>query len=86
MALASLFSLLSWGLLVRSAEIAIDYENNTFTKDGRPYQYISGSIHYFRIPEQYWQDRLEKVAAAGLNAITTYAPWNYHHTSYNSRD
>ena len=26
-----------------------------------------------------------KVAAAGLTAITTYAPWNYHHTAPNSR-
>ena len=54
--------------------------------DGRPHQYIAGSIHYFRIPEQYWEDRLMKVAAAGLNAITTYIPWNYHHTANYSRD
>ena len=52
--------------------------------DGKPYQYIAGSVHYFRIPEQYWEDRLMKVAAAGLTAITTYAPWNYHHIAYNS--
>jgi len=47
----------------------IDYDNNTFVKDGKPFRYISGSIHYSRVPYQYWDDRLHKMAAAGLNAI-----------------
>lgn len=38
-------------------------------KDDAPFQYVSGSIHYFRIPEQYWYDRLLKMKAAGLDAI-----------------
>lgn len=49
----------------------IDYENNQFLKDGQPYRYISGSLHYFRIPKNYWQDRLDKIKAAGLNTIQT---------------
>lgn len=56
----------------------IDYENNQFLKDGRPYRYIAGSIHYFRIPYQYWYDRLTKMKAAGLNAVQTYVAWNVH--------
>ena len=27
------------------------------------------SLHYFRIPYQYWEDRLKKMATAGLNAV-----------------
>ena len=27
--------------------------------DGKPFQIISGAIHYFRIVPEYWQDRLE---------------------------
>ncbi|XP_064419961.1 beta-galactosidase-1-like protein isoform X1 [Latimeria chalumnae] len=61
-----------------SRSFAIDYENNCFVKDGLPFRYISGSIHYFRVPPQYWLDRLKKMYMAGLNAIQIYVPWNYH--------
>ena len=43
-------------------------------------RYISGSMHYSRVPAFYWRDRLEKMAAAGLNAVQTYVPWNFHET------
>ena len=49
----------------------VDYKNNVFLKDGQPFRYISGSIHYFRVPRVFWRDRLEKMKAAGLNAIQT---------------
>jgi beta-galactosidase GanA len=35
-------------------------------------------MHYFRIPPQYWRDRLRKLRAAGLNTVETYVPWNLH--------
>ena len=56
----------------------IDYENNQFRKDGEPFRYISGSIHYFRVPSALWRDRLAKVRALGLNAIQFYVQWNLH--------
>jgi beta-galactosidase len=49
-----------------------------FLKDGKPYQVISGEMHYVRIPRAYWRDRLRKAKAMGLNTITTYAFWNAH--------
>ncbi|XP_014204077.1 beta-galactosidase-1-like protein [Copidosoma floridanum] len=57
---------------------AIDYENNQFLLDGRPFRYVSGSFHYFRTPHQYWRDRLRKIRAAGLNAVSTYVEWSLH--------
>ncbi|XP_041724881.1 beta-galactosidase-1-like protein isoform X1 [Coregonus clupeaformis] len=57
---------------------SIDYNNNCFQKDGKPFQYISGSIHYSRIPQYYWRDRLLKMYMAGLNAVQIYVPWNFH--------
>ncbi|CAH2283496.1 beta-galactosidase isoform X2 [Pelobates cultripes] len=57
---------------------AIDYEHNCFRKDGMQFRYISGSIHYSRIPRFYWKDRLVKMKMAGLDAIYTYVPWNFH--------
>lgn len=49
----------------------IDYSHNRFLKDGQPFRYISGSIHYSRVPRFYWKDRLLKMKMAGLNAIQT---------------
>ncbi len=49
-----------------------------FLKDGKPYQIISGEMHYVRIPRAYWRDRLRKAKAIGLNTITTYVFWNAH--------
>lgn len=60
---------------------SVDYKNDCFLKDGEPFRYISGSIHYSRIPRVYWKDRLLKMYMAGLNAIQTYIPWNYHEQS-----
>ena len=60
---------------------SIDYKNDRFLKDDQPFRYISGGIHYFRVPSSLWEDRLKKIRAAGLNAIQTYVAWNFHETS-----
>lgn len=49
-----------------------------FVLDGKPFQIISGEMHYARIPRQYWRDRLKKARAIGLNTISTYVFWNAH--------
>lgn len=56
----------------------IDYDSNTFVKDSKPFRYVSGSIHSYRIPRALWQDRLNKMWTAGLNAIQIYIFWNEH--------
>lgn len=56
----------------------VDYEKNEFLKDGEVFRYVSGDLHYFRIPKPYWKDRIQKIKAAGLNAITTYVEWSLH--------
>jgi beta-galactosidase len=49
-----------------------------FLMDGKPYQVISGEMHYTRVPRAYWRDRFRKARAMGLNTITTYIFWNVH--------
>ncbi|MEV0788051.1 glycoside hydrolase family 35 protein [Kribbella sp. NPDC050459] len=49
-----------------------------FLLDGRPFQIISGALHYFRIHPDSWADRIEKARLMGLNTIETYVPWNLH--------
>lgn len=68
----------SGNLVSGKGSFSVDYNNNCFLKDGKPFQYISGSIHYSRIPRAYWKDRLVKMYMTGLNAIQVYVPWNFH--------
>ncbi|CAD6200206.1 unnamed protein product, partial [Caenorhabditis auriculariae] len=70
----------SFLVLIEGRTFSIDYANNRFLKDGQPFRYIAGSVHYFRTHPAQWNDRLTAVRAAGLNAITTYIPWNFHET------
>ncbi len=56
----------------------ITIEGDHFVRDGKPYQIISGEMHYARIPHEYWRDRMRLARAMGLNTIQTYAFWNAH--------
>ena len=47
-------------------------------KDGQPFRYISGSMHYFRIHPRQWRDRLRKLRATGCNAVQVYVEWRTH--------
>ena len=49
-----------------------------FYLDDKPFQIISGAIHYFRVVPEYWRDRLEKLKNMGCNTVETYIPWNFH--------
>jgi beta-galactosidase len=52
-----------------------------FELDGKPFQIISGAIHYARVPRAYWRDRLRKARTMGLNTVETYVFWNLHEPS-----
>ncbi|NXX41343.1 BGAL galactosidase, partial [Tricholaema leucomelas] len=68
--------LLQASLPARSFQL--DFEEDCFLKDGVPFRYISGSIHYARVPRPAWRDRLLKMYMSGLSAVQVYVPWNYH--------
>lgn len=46
--------------------------------DGKPVLIRAGEIHYFRLEREEWQDRIDKLKAAGLNAVASYIPWLCH--------
>lgn len=46
--------------------------------DGPPVHIHAGEMHYFRVPEVYWHDRLRRLKALGLNTVSTYVAWNWH--------
>ncbi len=49
-----------------------------FYLDGQKTTLLSGTIHYFRVVPEYWEDRLKKLRACGFNAVETYTCWNLH--------
>ena len=61
-------------VLAQSFQVSGD----TFLLNGKPFQILSGEMHYARIPREYWRDRLVKARAMGLNTICTYVFWNEH--------
>ncbi|MDI3321468.1 glycoside hydrolase family 35 protein [Pinibacter soli] len=50
----------------------------SFLLDGKPFQMISGEIHYPRVPREAWRQRMKMAKAMGLNTIGTYVFWNVH--------
>lgn len=73
-----LFSNVKYYIVQCERSFFIDYENDCFLMDGQPFRYISGSMHYFRVPQEHWDDRFAKMKAAGLNAVQTYIEWSQH--------
>ncbi|OAB32502.1 beta-galactosidase [Paenibacillus macquariensis subsp. defensor] len=53
-------------------------EGKQFVYNGNPVRILSGAIHYFRVVPEYWEDRLIKLKACGLNTVEIYVPWNFH--------
>lgn len=49
-----------------------------FLLDGKPFQVLSGALHYFQVHPEQWQDRIRKAREMGLNTIETYVAWNAH--------
>ncbi|NWJ03586.1 BGAL galactosidase, partial [Crypturellus undulatus] len=56
----------------------VDYEGGCFRKDGAAFRYVSGSLHYARVPRRAWRHRLLRMYMSGLSALQVYVPWNYH--------
>jgi beta-galactosidase len=52
--------------------------DSVFLLDGKPFQIISGEIHYPRVPREAWRQRFKMAKAMGLNTIGTYVFWNLH--------
>lgn len=60
--------------------------DSTFLLDGKPFQIISGEIHYTRVPREAWRQRMQMAKAMGLNTIGTYVFWNVHEPQKDSFD
>lgn len=50
----------------------------TFLLDGKPFVIKAAELHYTRIPEPYWEHRIQMCKALGMNAVCLYIFWNIH--------
>ena len=57
---------------VRKQAIRFTEDGQEFVIEGKKKLIMSGTIHYFRVVPAYWEDRLLKLKAAGLNTVETY--------------
>lgn len=49
-----------------------------FLKNGKPFFFISGEIHYFRINPKLWKKHLRLLKETLADAVSTYIPWDWH--------
>lgn len=60
---------------------SIRLERRRILVDGVPRILMAGEVHYFRLHREDWADRLDKLAAAGCDAVASYMPWIVHETA-----
>lgn len=60
--------------------------DSSFLLDGKPFQMISGEMHYPRVPREAWRQRMKMAKAMGLNTIGTYVFWNLHEPQHGVYD
>ncbi len=74
----SLILLLNLGLKAQEVRHTFTLGDSAFLLDGKPFQMISGEMHYPRVPREAWRARMKMAKAMGLNTIGTYVFWNLH--------
>lgn len=66
---------LKWSTLLplwlQPQRLGLRTKGSDFVLEDSTFQILGGSIHYFRVPKEYWRDRLLKMKACGLNTLTT---------------
>jgi beta-galactosidase len=57
---------------------ALSWREGEILRGGAPHRILAGSVHYFRVHPDQWEDRLRRLAAMGANTVDTYVAWNFH--------
>ena len=75
LSLLLLLAAMCWSMLPAQK---FEIKEGKFLLDGKSMQFICGEMHYPRIPQEYWRDRIRRAKAMGINTISTYVFWNIH--------
>lgn len=57
---------------------AVSVNAHSFLLNGQPKLLRGGSLQWFRLPPEEWEDRIKLFKAAGYNTIDMYAAWRNH--------
>ena len=78
--MAALLCLVSLGANAQEPESGRTFEagKGTFLLDGKPFVVKAAELHYPRIPQPYWDQRIKLCKALGMNTICLYVFWNAH--------
>lgn len=60
------------------AKETFEVGKNTFLLNGQPFVVKAAEVHYPRIPEPYWEQRILSCKALGMNTLCLYVFWNLH--------
>ena len=52
--------------------------DKTFLLNGEPFIIKAAEVHYPRIPQPYWEQRIKLCKALGMNTLCIYVFWNLH--------
>ncbi|MHA3684814.1 glycoside hydrolase family 35 protein [Leucobacter sp. HY1908] len=56
----------------------LTWRDGQLYRGDKPHRILSGSMQYFRVHPDQWEDRLMRLKALGLNTVDTYVAWNFH--------
>lgn len=56
----------------------VEFKNKQIVIDGEAKFRFGGEVQHYRMPAGIWRDRLEKVAALGIDMVGCYFGWNFH--------
>ncbi|MBP3041146.1 beta-galactosidase [Bacillaceae bacterium Marseille-Q3522] len=56
----------------------IQISNENIMINGKKEILFGGEMHYFRVPQTEWRNRIRQIKAAGGNLVSTYVPWIFH--------
>ncbi len=76
--IALLLTLLFVGFGSLSAQKRFEAGDGTFMLDGKPFVVKAAELHYPRIPQPYWEHRIQLCKALGMNTVCLYVFWNIH--------
>ncbi len=61
-----------------SSKPTFEVGKKTFLLNGQPFVIKAAEIHYPRIPDAYWEQRIEMCKSLGMNTLCLYVFWNLH--------
>jgi beta-galactosidase len=84
--LAFCLALVNAGAQKQKVRHTFTFSKTEFLLDGKPFRIISGEMHPARIPQVYWEHRIQMAKAMGCNTISAYIFWNFHESEEGTWD